>query len=175
MRAVSVRQPWAWAIARGHQGILNRAWNTGYRGPVAIYASFRVDLGSFENRVLWEAYRDSADPAAAIGGIVAVVGLAGVCSAAASGGPCGCGRWAAADSYHWRLADPRPLRWPVLALGRPGLWELAPAVASGVARLLPGEVVNCSTATRGAGVAAGELDSVDSRTDCPAPRDRPVG
>ena len=97
MRAVSVRQPWAWAIARGHQPVLNRAADTGYRGPVAIYASFRVDLESFESDVVRQAASaawDPADPAAAIGGIVAVVSLAGVCAAAASGAPCGCGEWA---------------------------------------------------------------------------------
>jgi len=139
LRAISVRQPWAWAIARGHKPVLNRVADTGYRGPVAIYASFRVDLESFEHDVVRRAASagwDSADPATAIGGIVAVVSLAGVCAAAASGGPCGCGEWASRGSYHWRLADPRPLPWPVLAVGQPGLWELAPEVAGGVARLL---------------------------------------
>ena len=72
---------------------------------------------------------------AAIGGIVAVVTLKGVCSAGMSGRQCACGRWAFPGSYHWLVADPRPLRLPVLALGQPGLWELAPAVAAGVARM----------------------------------------
>ena len=84
---------------------------------------------------------DSADPVTAIGGIVAVVSLAGVCAAAARGGSCGCGEWASRGAYHWRLADPRPLRWPVLTVGQPGLWELAPEVADGVARLLADEAV----------------------------------
>jgi len=144
LRAVSVRQPWAWAIARGHQPVLNRATDIGYRGPVAIYASFRVDLESFESLVVRQAVNtawDSADPAAAIGGIVAVVSLAGVCAAAAPGVPCGCGAWAQPGAYHWQLADPRPLRWPVLAVGQAGLWELAPAVAGGVARLLADDTV----------------------------------
>jgi hypothetical protein len=144
LRAVSVRQPWAWAIARGHQPVLSRAADTGYRGPVAIYASFRVDLESFESDVVRQAASaawDPADPVAAIGGIVAVVRLAGVCAAAASGAPCGCGEWARPGAYHWRFADPRPLRWPVLAVGQAGLWELPPAVAGGVARLLPDEAV----------------------------------
>jgi len=118
LRAVSVRQPWAWAIARGYQPVLNGAADTGYRGPVAIHASFRVDLESFESDVVRRAVStawDPADPAAAIGGIVAVVSLAGVCAAATSGAPCGCGAWARPSAYHWRLAGPRPLRWA----GRP--------------------------------------------------------
>ena len=144
LRGVSVRQPWAWAIARGHQPVLNRATDTGYRGPVAIYASFRVDLESFESDVVRHAVStswDAADPVAAIGGIVAVVSLTGVCAAAVSGSPCGCGEWARPGAYHWRLADPRPLRWPVLAVGQADLWELAPAVAGGVARLLADDTV----------------------------------
>jgi hypothetical protein len=40
-----------------------------------------------------------------------------------------------------QLTDPRPLRWLVLALGQPGLWELAPEVADGVTRLQADEPV----------------------------------
>jgi hypothetical protein len=166
-----VRQPWAWAIARGYKPVLNRGAYTGYRGPVAIYASFRVDLDSFESQTVRQAASgawDCADPVAAIGGIVAVVNLTGVCAAATLGGPCGCGDWAAEGSYHWRLEGPRPLRWPVLAVGQPGLWELAPAVAAGVARLLPGPAATRGAATRGAAAVGAELDSVDYGTDCPA-------
>jgi hypothetical protein len=144
LRAISVRQPWAWAIARGHKPVLNRAADTGYRGPIAVYASFRVDLESFEDDVIRRTARgawDPADPAAAIGGIVAVISLAGVCSAAVAAGPCGCGEWASPGAYHWQLADPRPLPWAVLAVGQPGLWELPPEVASGVSRLLADEGV----------------------------------
>jgi hypothetical protein len=152
VRAVSVRQPWAWAIARGHQPVLNRSGDTGYRGPVAIYASLRADLGSVASHVVREAASlswDPADPVTAIGGIITVVSLEGVCAAAAPGGPgvgCACGEWAAAGAYHWQLAYPRPLRWPVLALGQPGLWELAPEVADGLRRFLPDEVVRAGTA-----------------------------
>ena len=149
VRALSVRQPWAWAIARGYKPVLNRCCDTDYRGPVAIYASLRVDVGSVESHVVREAASatwDAADPVTAIGGIVAVVSLEDVCSAAAAGDPgapgrCACGEWATAGAYHWQLARPRPLRWPVLALGRSGLWELAPEVADGLNRFLPDEAV----------------------------------
>jgi hypothetical protein len=149
VRALGVRQPWAWAIARGHQPVLNRCCDTGYRGPVAIYASLRVELGSVESHLVREvasATWDPADPVTAIGGIIAVVSLEAVCAAAASGGSgvsraCACGEWAAAGAYHWQLADPQPLRWPVLALGQSGLWELASEVADGLNRFLPDEAV----------------------------------
>ncbi len=149
MQALSVPQPWAWAIARGHKTYLNQAADTCYRGPLAIYASFRAETTSVQDQAVREANGNSADPVAAIGGIVAVVSLEGVCTAGISRRACGCGQWAFPGSYHWRVADPRPLRLPVLALGQPGLWELSPAVAAGVARMarmarLSGERVGAS-------------------------------
>ena len=135
MQAVSVPQPWAWMVARGRKAHLNQAKDTCHRGPLAIYASCRADTTHVRNQAVREANGDSADPVAAIGGIVAVVSLVGVCTAGISGRACDCGRWAFAGSYHWQVADPRPLRLPVLALGQPGLWELAPAVATAVARM----------------------------------------
>ena len=88
MQLLSVRQPWAWAIARGRKQVENRTWAPSYRGPVAIYASMRVDLDAAESPLLWFAGWDPDDPVAAIGGIVAIVTLADVCSAAVDGERC---------------------------------------------------------------------------------------
>lgn len=38
MKAISIRQPWAWLIVNGHKDIENRSWNTKYRGPVLIHS-----------------------------------------------------------------------------------------------------------------------------------------
>jgi hypothetical protein len=149
MRAVTVRQPWAWAIARGRQEILNCGLATGFRGEIAIHASLRVDLEAFDLAVIRSANWDPGDPEAAIGGIVAAVSLVGVCDAALGGGPCDCGDWARPGSFHWRLAQPRPLAWPVLTIGQPGLWDLAPRVAADVARLLPGQQAGHPVSRRG--------------------------
>ena len=37
--ALSIRQPWAWAIVYGGKDIENRDWATRFRGPVAIHAA----------------------------------------------------------------------------------------------------------------------------------------
>lgn len=42
MRAISVRQPWAWLIVNGHKPIENRDWRCDYRGPLVIHASKRM-------------------------------------------------------------------------------------------------------------------------------------
>lgn len=39
MRALSIRQPWAWLIVEGHKDIENRDWSTAFRGQVLIHAS----------------------------------------------------------------------------------------------------------------------------------------
>lgn len=38
-RAISIRQPWAWAIVNGGKDIENRDWYTAVRGPVCIHAA----------------------------------------------------------------------------------------------------------------------------------------
>lgn len=46
MKAISLWQPWASAIALGAKRIETRSWSTNYRGPIAIHASKRF--------ILWE-------------------------------------------------------------------------------------------------------------------------
>lgn len=38
MKALSIRQPWAWLIVHGHKPVENRTWATPYRGEVLIHA-----------------------------------------------------------------------------------------------------------------------------------------
>lgn len=39
LKALSIRQPWAWAIVHALKDIENRTWPTSYRGPVLIHAA----------------------------------------------------------------------------------------------------------------------------------------
>lgn len=39
MKALSIRQPWAWLIVNGFKDIENRSWDTKYRGLVLIHAA----------------------------------------------------------------------------------------------------------------------------------------
>ena len=38
MKALTVLQPWAWALIHGPKRIENRSWATYYRGPLVIHA-----------------------------------------------------------------------------------------------------------------------------------------
>ena len=39
MKALSIRQPWAWLIVNGHKDIENRTWRTRERGTILVHAS----------------------------------------------------------------------------------------------------------------------------------------
>lgn len=47
-RALSIRQPWAWAILHAGKDIENRKWRTQYRGRFFIHASKTVDIEALE-------------------------------------------------------------------------------------------------------------------------------
>jgi hypothetical protein len=131
VQAISVRQPWAWAIARGHKTLYNQSVPTVYRGPLLVHASMRVDLKAGDSPLMHTVGWDPADPLATLGAVVAVAELEDVCSASTGGtasggedgGHCSCGAWAEPGAYHWRLTNVRTLPRPIVALGRPGLWQ----------------------------------------------------
>jgi hypothetical protein len=39
MKALSIRQPWAWLICKGFKDIENREWSTNFRGRIFVHAS----------------------------------------------------------------------------------------------------------------------------------------
>jgi len=48
IKALSIRQPWAWAIVHAGKDTENRDWPTKYRGPVAIHASKGMGKDEYE-------------------------------------------------------------------------------------------------------------------------------
>lgn len=49
MKALSIRQPWAWLIVNGHKDIENRSWPTRFRGPVLIHAAKGMTREEYED------------------------------------------------------------------------------------------------------------------------------
>jgi hypothetical protein len=47
MRAICIRQPWAWLIVNGFKTIENRTWKTERRGEVLVHASKNLTLKSY--------------------------------------------------------------------------------------------------------------------------------
>ena len=43
MKALSIRQPWAWLIVAGYKDVENRTWATDFRGRIYVHAGQRYD------------------------------------------------------------------------------------------------------------------------------------
>jgi hypothetical protein len=148
MRALTVKQPWAWAITHGTKDVENRSWQPPcWIDHLAIHAGARSGWdrdGEFSPvlRNAWNGWvRKRTDAAELIGGptrnshlvpfgaVIAVSTLAGCHLSPDFGGTCGatrplCSPWAARDQYHWLLTDIRPLAEPVPCRGMLGFWRL---------------------------------------------------
>lgn len=49
MKALSIRQPWAWLIVNGYKDIENRSWPTRLRGEVLVHASKGMTREEYED------------------------------------------------------------------------------------------------------------------------------
>ena len=47
MKALSINQPFGWAIAEGFKDIENRSWATNYRGEFYIHVGLNVQTGEY--------------------------------------------------------------------------------------------------------------------------------
>lgn len=131
--ALSVKQPWAYALLELGKDVENRSWWTPYRGDLVIHAPKSRDHQA------WRSIADIigvepgselselvADPRANIhGAYIGVVEVVDVVQGHHS-------RWAEREGgrvggpWHWVLARPRWLCEPIPARGYQSLWMVAP-------------------------------------------------
>lgn len=78
-KALSIKQPWAWAIINKGKDIENRTWNTKFRGAFYVHAGKTIDK-SAPSWLLKEFYKANLDgrDSASMGGIVGYVELTDV-------------------------------------------------------------------------------------------------
>lgn len=125
MKAISIRQPWAWLIIRPDivdpaarllafssgliKDIENRDWNTHFRGPVLIHAGKSKDEGDW-NDAFWALREAAGDEAASLlppfsaldcGGIVGRAEVMGCVNHSAS-------KWFYGD-FGFQLANSQPV------------------------------------------------------------------
>jgi len=125
MRALTVRQPWAWAIVHAGKDIENRSWtNKHATGTIAVHAGSGLDP---LNQLPRGAKRPRASDLVhgAIIGVVDVVEIVRHHPSKWFSGPLG-----------WVLRHPRPLPKPIPCAGRLGLWQLPPSVRRAIDRQL---------------------------------------
>lgn len=141
MKALTIRSPWAFAIAEKFKTVECRTQRTNYRGPVLIHAGKalerHVDLAGYS--------QDAADRLAALGGrgafydelrdlpagaldappaslaLSAVIATAELTGCHEKNGCCA--PWGKFALWHWELSNVVQLTAPVGATGRLGLWK----------------------------------------------------
>ena len=122
MRALTIRQPWAGAIAHQTKRVENRSWKL-----PAKHHGARTLIHAGAQRDRWAiVYGDHLDVYSAI---VAVATLTD-CHWSEDG-TC-CGPWGDFKAYHWGLADVIALPEPVPAKGALGFWTPKPDVLAAV-------------------------------------------
>jgi hypothetical protein len=47
VKALSIRQPWAWLIVNGQKDIENRCWKTHFRGKIYVHAAKGMTRGDY--------------------------------------------------------------------------------------------------------------------------------
>jgi hypothetical protein len=129
MRILTVKNPWAYALAAGWKDVENRSWWTGHRttdlsSAVAIHAGLDVDMD-------WESIYPAGAPrppytlALPRGAIIAVADLTDVVTDSTS-------PWAQEGQWHWTFANARTLTEPIPYTGGLGLRHLDDDVAAQV-------------------------------------------
>ncbi len=121
MKALTIQQPWAWAIAEGIKCVENRTWSTSYRGELAIHAGKKWDEAG---REFLECLGYTVPDDLPRGAIVAVVELVDVV-------PYGPRLFGSEDLLAdplatgpqcWLLENVRRLEQPIPCRGAQGLW-----------------------------------------------------
>jgi hypothetical protein len=133
MRALTVMQPWAGAIAYGKKNVENRTWSAPdyiIGQTFAVHAGRSVDWDA--TAAAWIAAgltpydgiatRKAWSASLTLGAVVAVARVTASCLPWECRGECS--PWAAKGQDHWQLADVRPLPEPVPCRGMLGLWRL---------------------------------------------------
>jgi hypothetical protein len=127
MKALSVCQPWAWAIFHG-KDVENRSWSTNHRGPLLIHASKTntyVVSEYGECRDDWPGrYKiDLPDKADLVfGAVIGVVDVVDVVNGFNSKRRPSV--WADTDMFWWKLNNPRPFTELIPFTGKVGLFNV---------------------------------------------------
>jgi hypothetical protein len=116
-RVLSIRQPWAWAIATGRKKVENRSWNTPYRGTVYIHASSRTE--KFQNEWLYQTFRIRVPDDLPNSAIIAIAELQDVVTRRNSKR---FGRWLE-GKFGFVLSNVKALRKPIRMHGKLGLFR----------------------------------------------------
>ena len=117
MRALSIRQPWAWLVVNGYKNIENRTWSTGFRGRIYVHAGQRTVADDYPEQREYLARAGIVIPVVvARGAIVGEVTITGCVSLSDSPWFCG--------PYGFTLEDPVAYDLPIPCRGQLGFFAV---------------------------------------------------
>lgn len=121
MKAITVHNPYGWAIIAGHKTVENRSWPTSYRGILAIHSG-SSDNWLHEGIDFFKSLGVDLPSSYMRGKIIGVVDLVECAELKlikkSKRGPHHFG------PFCFSLANPRPLANPVPARGMPGMFDV---------------------------------------------------
>lgn len=149
MKALTVRQPWAWALVMGYKGVENRTTLWKHRGLLLVHASGTPDPwpDGMENPLVQQAIRHALafeGPEADVlfrarGSIIGAVTVTDTHRATVPSGCCPEG-WAEpgdGKKVHMVVEDAVRFPEPIPAVGALGLWDVPDDVEAAVRERLP--------------------------------------
>ena len=116
-RAISIRQPWAYAILHLGKDVENRPMRTHYRGRILIQASLKVEKDEARELKLDP---DELSTGAIVGSVEIVDCIRGSKS-----------KWANRGQWHWVLNNPRILAKPIPFKGALGFIRVPDRILRG--------------------------------------------
>lgn len=109
MKAITIKNPWAYLICSGEKDIENRSWRTNFRGRVLIHTAKTYDCRDFVPRVI------CPSPQSAIIGSVEIVDCIWNSSS----------KWSFSDCWNWVLENPELFDHPILDIrGALSFWDV---------------------------------------------------
>jgi hypothetical protein len=126
MKAITVRQPWAWAIIHAGKDIENRSWKTNLRGRIAIHAGAGMTRAEYEEgcksilrrkpKIKIPAYEDMVRSA--------IVGMVEIVDCIERSGS----TWHTKGSIGFVLARPKKLPEPIKCKGALKFWDVPKSI-----------------------------------------------
>src|SRR5262249_55894744 len=107
-QALSIRQPWAYAILHFGKNVENRSWHTHFHGPILIQAPLKVEKDEARKLKL---NPDDLCTGAIVGSVEIVDSVRNSKS-----------QWAIRGQWHWLLKNPRVLTKPIPLKGKLGMF-----------------------------------------------------
>ena len=130
MKALSIQQPWAWAILDGRKRVENRTWLTHHRGPLLIHAgNSRKWYRALRGKTLPDGSPLPPEDYLHFGAILGVVQLRECVELAEpEGAPLRADPFASGPVC-WVLAEPRRFPSPIPFKGQVTLFEVSEHIA----------------------------------------------